>query len=364
MSLLYKPDWDETMDNFRAWWAGEDFGRCAIAVTGRKAGTEGILPPPFPERVEDRWLDYEYLHERNEYEMTTTYYGGEAFPMWNPGFPGWDGLGALLGIDIHLDENTGWGDPIIAEGALSDHDITKMRVDFEGELWKKTAAMHRFAVEEARGKSLPYLNAFGHTGDTLAAIRSTQQLLYDIVDEPDVIHDDELYLIENVWKPVFDRLFDIVKEGAFGGCCPWMRQWAPGRCFNPSNDFTYMISTQMYRDVFLDALERHLEMLDYSIYHVDGIGAFKHVDMLCDLKALDGLQILPGDGKPSPLYYMDVLKKVQARGKLLHITIPPHEVRDALEALSSKGLFINTWCDTEEEARDLLKLAERESRYY
>jgi hypothetical protein len=35
-----------------------------------------------------------------------------------------------------------------------------------------------------------------------------------------------------------------------------------------------------------------------------------------------------------------------------------------LENLSSKGLFIRTWVDTEEEAKELIKLCEKESRYY
>ncbi len=65
----------------------------------------------------------------------------------------------------------------------------------------------------------------------------------------------------------------------------------------------------------------------------------------------------------SPLDYMDVLKQVQAAGKLLQISIPAREVKDALENLSSKGLYISTSCDTEE-ARALLHMAEKESRYY
>jgi len=364
MSLLYKPDWEKTMENYKAWWAGEDFGRCALSVTGRRTGTEKLTPPALPDRVEDRWLDYDYLHAKNEYQMQTTFYGGEAIPVWTPGHPGWAGLKALLGAKYVLKETTGWAKPTMAEGRLSDYDMNSLKVDFEGALWKKIAAMHRFSVEEARGKSLPYLSAIGHTGDTLAGLRSTEQLLYDMVDEPEAVHDFDLYIIRHVWKPVFDRLFDIVKDGAFGGCVPWMHIWAPGRCFNPSNDFTYMISSEMYKDVFWDSLQENLSMLDYTIYHVDGVGAFKHVDMLCELDGIDGLQILPGAGKPSPLHYMDVLKKVQAAGKLLHISIPAREVKDALENLSSKGLYISTSCETEEEARALLKLAERESRYY
>lgn len=112
----------------------------------------------------------------------------------------------------------------------------------------------------------------------------------------------------------------------------------------------------------MPALELQLEYLDYSIYHVDGIAAFAHVDALCSLPKLQALQILPGAGKPSPLFYMDVLKKVQRAGKNLHITIPCTEVEAALDQLSSRGLFIDTWCGCEEDARSLLAKAEKWSR--
>jgi len=42
------------------------------------------------------------------------------------------------------------------------------------------------------------------------------------------------------------------------------------------------------------------------------------------------------------------------KGKNLHISMEPEEVRTALDELSSKGLYISTWCKTEEDAGDLL----------
>lgn len=57
----------------------------------------------------------------------------------------------------------------------------------------------------------------------------------------------------------------------------------------------------------------------------------------------------------------DVLKKVQAAGKNLHITIPAEEVEQALSRLSARGLFIQTPTRTEPDARDLLKQAGRRS---
>ena len=56
---------------------------------------------------------------------------------------------------------------------------------------------------------------------------------------------------------------------------------------------------------------------------------------------------------------MDTLKKVQTAGKNLHISIVAAEVEEALAHLSARRLFIDTWTRTEDEARNLLRMAER-----
>ena len=115
----------------------------------------------------------------------------------------------------------------------------------------------------------------------------------------------------------------------------------------------------MFREIFLPVIRRQTEFLDHSVYHVDGVNAFRHVDALCELPHLQALQILPGAGKPSPLYYLDTLKKVQRAGKNLHITLPPDEVEAALSQLSAKDCSSNTWAESEDAARRLLHMAER-----
>src|SRR5450756_2315584 len=100
--LQYKSDWDQTKKFLTAWWAGENENRCALAVYARKTGSEGIMPPALPDKVEDRWLDFDYLHKNNEYRMKATFYGGEAFPMWNAGYPGWGSIPMYMGLEIEL----------------------------------------------------------------------------------------------------------------------------------------------------------------------------------------------------------------------------------------------------------------------
>jgi hypothetical protein len=340
---------------YRAWWAHEDFGRCALAVTAPRRRPSPSPCPPLPAVVADRWLEFDYLAAANEYRLGSTFFGGEAFPKWTPGYPGWDCIPTYLGAEVTLAEETGWIAPLIASGSIVDHDFHSLVISSDSTWWRFAERMHQFAAAQARGKSIPGIQAIGGSGDTLAFLRGTNQLLLDVIDNPDYVRRFELYLMRQ-WLDVYDHFYDAISPAAEGSTC-WFPLWAPGRFYAAQNDFSYMISPRMFEDIFLPALQLQIGQLDYVVYHVDGIGAFVHVDIICSLPGVQAVQILPGAGKPSPLHYLDVLKKVQRAGKNLHITISSDEVRPALELLSSRGLFIDTTCESEDEARDLLALA-------
>ena len=93
----------------------------------------------------------------------------------------------------------------------------------------------------------------------------------------------------------------------------------------------------------------------YSIYHLDGVGAFHLIEEVCRIENIHAVQVLPGAGQPSPLHFLDTLRTVQRMGKGLHITIPPGDVRDAPDLLSCRGLCIDTNARTETEARALIE---------
>ena len=361
MNLLYKPDWEKTKDRYNHWWARENFGRCAISIKAPRNKPLGGKAPKLPDKIEDRWLDIDYLKQNMDYRLGATYYAGEAFPLWNAGYPGWDTIPAFLGCDVNLMEETGWVSPIFDKGELTDYKPEDIKLDENNKWFKFAVEIHKLAVEESKNKSIPGIQAISGVGDILSTLRSNHLLLYDLVDYPEHVKSLEMRIMD-IWIEVFERFYNITHEAA-EGTTNFMAIWAPDKFYTCSNDFAYMISPKMFEEIYLDPLQKQLDYLDYSIYHVDGIGCFNHIDLLCGIKKLNALQLLPGAGKPSPLYYTKELKKIQDAGKNLHISIPPNEVKQALDMLSSKGLFIDTWCGSESEADDLLKSAEQWSKW-
>ena len=358
MSLLYKPDWEETKERFRTWWAHEYFGRCAIAVTAPRKHLPEVPAPPEPRTPEEMWYDLDRISARNEYTLSRTFYGGEAFPIWNAGYSGVSSIPTFLGCPLSLDMRTGWWGPLLTD---PDHiDVESLRLEESHPNYRFTMEMLRRAAAETPGKSIPSIGAFGGCGDTLAALRGTTQLLFDCLDRPEEVRQAEAFLME-MWCDFYDRCHALTHQAAEGSTC-WFALWSPGKFYSAQNDFSYNISPALFRDLFLPIIERQTQFLDHCVYHVDGIAAFAHVEALCELPRLQALQILPGAGKPSPLHYLKVLQKVQQAGKNLHITIPPEEVEPALETLSARGLFIATSTATEDEARELLRKVEQWSR--
>jgi len=349
----YKPDWEETKKRYVAWWNHEEIGRAGICVTAPKDNTPDMREPsPQFDPANDPeyfWTDLDYWSEVNAWAHRRTFYGGEAFPSFSSGYPGHNSLPAFLGCPVELKEDAGWLHPILEDDTWNPE---LFEIDTKGRWWEYAMDRARRLSVECSKSCIAEIGAFYTAGDTLAALRGNERLMIDCIEQPDLVR-KSLQALFKIWCEMYET---IRTEIAYSdGMTCWFTLWSPGTVYALACDFAYMISPKMFEEIFLPVIQQETESLDHCIYHVDGVGNFNHVPALCELPGLNALQILPGAGQPSPLYFMDILKHVQSRGKNLHITIPPEEAEQALESLSSRGLMINTTCRTEHEARQLLK---------
>ena len=359
MKLTYKDDWEAARERYLNWWHGEYIGRAGMWVTAPKDSQPGTPPPQEPADPVRRWTDLDYIAALNDYQHRSTHFGGEALPVWTTGYPGHISIPAFLGCPCQLDHNTGWWDPILLDRDWRPEDL---RLNEETGWYAFGLKALERGTRESIGKSIPSIGAFGGSGDTLSALRGTERLLLDLVDRPGRVRETEKRLMD-IWIAVFESFHSIVAPASHGGTTCYFNLWAPGKFYGVHNDFSYMISTAMFEDLFLPEIRRQTEFLDYTVYHVDGIGAFKHVPLLCQIDTIQAFQILPGSGQPSPLHYREILETVQKAGKNLHITIAPDEVEAALDMLSASGLFIKVKrASSETEAKKLIETTQKKSR--
>ena len=147
MSLLYKDDWDQAKQRYKAWWAHDNVGRCGLSVTAPRKDAPDIPEPSRPETPDQCWHDLDYRSALSEYRNARTFFGAEAFPVWDYGYPGNKRLAAFLGCPVSLDFHTGWLEPILTG---EDLEYRSLRLDEGNPRWQFARRRSRRASASRR----------------------------------------------------------------------------------------------------------------------------------------------------------------------------------------------------------------------
>jgi 5-methyltetrahydrofolate--homocysteine methyltransferase len=198
----------------------------------------------------------------------------------------------------------------------------------------------------------------GGTYDILAALRGTQRLLFDLIEYPEEVKRFAFEQIEPLWKTFFmehtDRLF--AAQGAYSS---WMPVYSEKRYYPLQCDFSAMISPAMFEEFILPDLKWQTEMLERSIYHLDGPGEIPHLDLLLSLPRLNAIQWVPGDGKApvtDPCWF-DMYDRIQRAGKgLVLLGVNPDEMEPMLNHISPKGVYMCMSAKDIKQAEEIVRL--------
>ena len=354
MQLENKEHLDKALERLRAFWRREVIGRPCLWVTAPN-GTERRKIPA-PPTVRERWTDLDYLFECQRERARTTHYAGEALPTHEPKL-GPSIANAWLGGELVFAEDTSWVHPHVREAA----EMGALGLDRSGWAWNHYMKILRRSLEEGRGRwvtGYPDL----HTGsDALSTGRGPEQFLVDLLESPEAVRAGMKRMTE-LWKTVVDEVGALVLP-AGQGTANWMAGWSEKRfVVLGQNDMTCMVSPAMFRELFLEDNVECARHVEHTIYHLDGPGAVGHLDAILGIAELGGVQWVPGAGNGPMQKWLPLLKRVQAAGKCLHISVDPEEVPGLLAELRPEGLMICTGTRTRAEADALVKSAEKKPR--
>jgi len=193
-------------------------------------------------------------------------------------------------------------------------------------------------------------------GEILALLRGTEQLAFDLIEEDPEAIKEALGEINVAWLRYWEASVGIIHQWV-GSYSHWMGIWSDQPSIDLQNDFSCLISPGMFEEFFLPALEQQTNWIERTIYHLDGPGAIRHLDLLLSLPELDGIQWIPGAGAPPVSKWIRLLRRIQAAGKLLQLYCEPWEVETLLSELEPEGLLLSTYAASEEAAKELLKNA-------
>lgn len=350
--MKYREKWDLSRKRFEGFWNQEIIDRCCISVIAPKRGKESEYwrLKEYPRMY--GWGDPEAIVKRSRALFEASYFGGEAFPgIWlNLGPSGHAGF--FKGVEYHVNEDTVWFTPSIKDG-----EYNSLTFDSASELYRLTMEMGRYYVDDSKGDYFVSLPDTSGNLDALAHLRGNEDLLMDLATE-----ENQIFLaleeLQKAWVKGVDAVYEMTKEVNDGGSMIyWIKCWAPSLMGQMQLDISVMTSSSIYETYGLVELKAQSAHLDYPLYHLDGAEQIRHLDLLLSVEDIKAIQWTSVAGQEGPSHYLDALKRIQAAGKSLLVSISdPKEVEPLLRELSSKGLYLVLEVESQDEAEELLKL--------
>ena len=345
-------DFAAVQRRFDQYWRRENHDRPLVAVTAPRDGADLGRRVPAPSGLESRWFDMDYVIARNRLAMENTAYHGEAFPTFYPNL-GPDILGAICGCGLEFGEDTSWAVHSVEDWRRQ----PDIRFDEDNAWWRRILRMTRDAVSDAGDDYVVGVTDLHPGSDALVSLRGPEETCLDTIECPELLWKFDRQIFE-VYKTVYARLYaEIAPLG--NGSSYWMGVWSDKRHYVVGSDFSCMVSPDAYESLIAPSVESEIAFLDRSIYHLDGPLALRHLDRILKMEGLDGVQWVYGAGQPSPRHWISVLKKIQDAGKCIDIYGPPEDLPELMRHLGPEGLLYHCSCDSEDEARDLLKAVAR-----
>ena len=380
----YKVNMEAAKEKFRNYWAHKNTGRPLMCVIARRPEVEqysdgtpvegGYLDQicqgkyyNMPEELkwkdmEDKYQNPQRIVDRYRYFCQTHAFLGESFPNLNIDFgPG--SLASYLGSEIGFKEDTVWFNK-----CLDGWDgVPKLTFDPENKWFKKHLQLAKDCQALAGDDFYVDMPDLMENIDVLASLRGAQDILFDLLDEPEMIG-ERIQEVTDIYYEYYDRFYDIIKDEEGGNAYTVFQIWGPGRTVKLQCDFSAMMSPEDFRKYIQPSLRTQSENVDHVLYHLDGPAAIKHMDALMEIDGIDALQWTSGDAGPDgTLPDWDVIyDKAIAAGKSIWVKVYSGEFEDwirnvdrIVKKYGSHSLFLLFPEMSMEQAAYLLDYADR-----
>ncbi len=351
-----KPDYEKTRARIDAFWERQIIDRPVVQFILSRTSAPGQqpLPPSRHASPAERWQDAGYQAELALATLSNSLYPGDTLPIAWPNL-GPEVFAAFYGCPLEFgDYGTSWTAPVLMDWSQAG----SIHLDWENPYLKKLLEMTDALLEIGRDRFIVGMTDWHPGGDALAALRDPQNLALDLVEHPKEVK-AALARLEQDYFAVYDLFYKKLRQ-AGQPITAWINLACDGKYYIPSNDFSAMVSTAMFEEFFLPGIRRECQFLDHSIYHLDGPGAIRHLDLLLEIPELDAVQFVPTVGDAAVAKWAPLYRRIQAAGKGVHFTCDISEIDDVIALLRPEGLYLLVTKATSLEAAEAaLKKLER-----
>ena len=242
---------------------------------------------------------------------------------------------AIAGCPIVAHPGSLWAQPSLESYA----DRAPIEFDLQNPWLRKLVEFTQALAEFSAGRFAIALPQMRGPLDTLAALRTPQQMSLDLIERPDEVR-QILNELTDLWIGIADRVLAVIPP-FHGGYCSRMKMWAPGRTITPQNDISTLVSPKMYRDFVLPLDRAIIDHFPFHCLHVHG-SEYHQIDNWLTLERLTAIQFTLEHtlGGPSLDTSLSVARRILEHKPLLLCALDVESAQRCVDELPSAGLCV------------------------
>jgi len=193
--------------------------------------------------------------------------------------------------------------------------------------------------------------------DLISMHMGTEKFLTALVDEPRWMREAIIEGAKQL-QAERDRLQNKISKfhEFWYGNAGWMPFWGPEQYSTTQSDVSCMLSPDMFEEYIVPELDVHGTATGAMWYHLDGGDAQQHLPRLLSLPYMRVIQYVPTPAEPpNGPGHLDLYRKIQHAGKIVHIQVGKRDVEALVKALDPSLTVLQTVCGTIEEGKELLE---------
>lgn len=337
VGLTAKPDFARSMERIEAWFHQAVLDRPPVRFYKHNAQFEAGEPLDRTRwtSLAERWLDTDYQIESFEQSLAGKNFHAETFPVFMPNL-GPNVYSAFYAGRLEFAEVTSWYEPVLTS---LDDQVVLQGNPFDNHYFKKIEEMTRAALARCGSRYWVGYTDLHPSLDCITAWRGIDNLCLDMTDEP-----EKLAPLMELSVRDFHRIFNhfhAMLKAAGQPSVTWMNIPCTGKFHIPSCDTSTMISPAHFKQFSLPQFQREMRGMDRAVFHVDGKGVARHLDVILDQPGVQAIQWVQGVGADWPiLQWLPLLKRVLKAGKSILVDVPLEELNEFMREMPREGVFL------------------------
>ena len=345
----FKENFDKAINRVYAWYEGQVVDRVPICFIGHNSDLAFSNQESFSKDGSKRWFDSERVVNDYINFAKNSPFLAETFPVFIPNL-GPDVYAAFYGCELVFGKTTSWSKPCVKKW----EDISKLNFNKNNEYFKKIEELTFCAVQKCENNFFVGYTDLHPGLDCVAAWRGAEQLCFDLIESSEKVS-HLIKIASSDFLEIFNYFDSILKKHNHPSIT-WMGIPSFEKMHIPSCDFATMLSPKQYMEFVLPTVQNEVRHIKHNVFHLDGRGAVRHIDMLLDIPEINAIQWVQGVGDDEPIMkWLELIKKIQSAGKSVVVNLKKQELEEFIDNMKPEGLFLYIDEQNEQEQEEIIE---------